>query len=279
MSQSATTTEGAPATPDVSFIVGAYNIAPYIAEAVQSALAQADVAVEVVVVDDASTDDTAAIVAALAERDARVVLHRRAENGGLSAARNDAIARARGRWLAILDGDDIMDPVRSRQLLDLAAATGADIVADNYERVSEEGLPLGSTMMPVGGEPFAIAVDLADFVDGNITFRKSRRTFGAMKQYYSARFVAAHGLRYRENPQLRNEDFLFCAEALKAGAKLVVSSTTHYKYRQRRTSISYRVSAAQFDAMVSANAALGMARFAATAPLDPAARCNRARVS
>lgn len=246
------------ALPDVSFIVGAFNVGPFIAEAVRSALDQVDVRVEVVVVDDASIDDTAAVVARMAAADPRVVLYRRPRNGGLSAARNDAIARARGRWIAVLDGDDVITPVRSRRLIDLAEASGADIIADNFERIAEDGTPLGTTMMPTSTYPHAFAVDLAAFVGGNVTFRKARRSFGAVKQMYNAKFIAAHGLRYREDPDLRNEDFLFCAEALRAGARFVITSETFYKYRQRRTSISYRLTSAHFAAMLRANADLAL---------------------
>ncbi len=248
--------------PDVSFIVGAFNVAPFIAEAVRSALDQTGVQVEVVVVDDGSTDDTAAVVARMAETDPRVVLYRRPRNGGLSAARNDGIARARGRWFAVLDGDDVIAPARSRRLIDLAEASGAEIVADNYERVAEDGTPLGTTMMPTTALPHAFTVDLADFVGGNVTFHKARRSYGAIKQMYDARFIAQHGLHYREDPDLRNEDFLFCAEALMAGARFIVTSETLYKYRQRGTSISHRLTSAHFAAMLRANADLALQKYA-----------------
>lgn len=248
--------------PDVSFIVGAFNVAPFIAEAVRSALDQTGVVVEVVVVDDGSADDTAAVVARMAAADPRVVLYRRPRNGGLSAARNDAIARARGRWIAVLDGDDVIVPDRSRRLIDLAEASGVEIVADNFERIAEDGTPLGTTMIPASALPHAFPVDLADFVGGNVTFSKSRRSFGAIKQMYDARFVARHGLRYRDDRDLRNEDFLFCAEALMAGARFVVTSDPLYKYRQRGSSNSHRLTSAHFAAMLRTNADVALGAYA-----------------
>src|SRR5262245_2954999 len=104
--------------PQVSFIVAAFNVAPYVAAAIDSALWQTDVEVEVVVVDDASTDGTADIVAEIAKRDARVTLVRRTTTGGPSLARNAAMEMARGAWLAILDADDLIPPQRTRRLLD-----------------------------------------------------------------------------------------------------------------------------------------------------------------
>ena len=90
-------------------IVPAYNASRFIEEAVGSALSQTFRDLEVVVVDDGSTDDTAAAVGRLAERDGRVRLIRQG-NAGVAAARNAAIAAARGPYVAPLDADDVWYP-------------------------------------------------------------------------------------------------------------------------------------------------------------------------
>jgi glycosyltransferase involved in cell wall biosynthesis len=92
--------------PTVSVIVPAYNVSAYIGAAVDSALAQTYRDIEIVVVDDGSTDGTAAIVASRLSRDDRIRLVRK-PNGGLSSARNAALAVARGEFIALLDGDDL----------------------------------------------------------------------------------------------------------------------------------------------------------------------------
>ena len=95
--------------PVVSVIVPAYNASSTIAEALRSALAQTLRETEVLVVDDGSTDDTAAVVERVAERDGRVRLIRQA-NAGVATARNAAIASARGTFVAPLDADDVWYP-------------------------------------------------------------------------------------------------------------------------------------------------------------------------
>src|SRR3954464_9718855 len=95
--------------PTVSVIVPAYNVAPYIRAAIDSALAQTFRDLEVIVVNDGSTDETASIVDACCAADPRVRLIEQ-PNRGLSAARNTALAAARGEFLALLDGDDTWDP-------------------------------------------------------------------------------------------------------------------------------------------------------------------------
>jgi glycosyltransferase involved in cell wall biosynthesis len=101
--------EAAADEPLVSVIIPAYNAAPFIREAVESALAQTYETLEVIVVDDGSRDETAALVEALCARDPRVRLLRQA-NAGVAAARNRAIAASRGSLIAPLDADDLWHP-------------------------------------------------------------------------------------------------------------------------------------------------------------------------
>ena len=95
-------------TPVVSIIVPAYNTAPFIAETLDSALAQTFRDYEIIVVNDGSPD-TAELECALAPYRDRIVYIAQ-ENRGLSGARNTAIRAARGRWLALLDSDDVWMP-------------------------------------------------------------------------------------------------------------------------------------------------------------------------
>lgn len=91
----------------VSIIVPAYNYGAFLTEAVESALRQSQAQLEVIIVDDGSTDDTAAIAAGLVQRDARVrYVHQ--PNQGLSAARNTGMKNAAGEFLVFLDADDVL---------------------------------------------------------------------------------------------------------------------------------------------------------------------------
>ncbi len=102
--------------PTVSALMGAYNYQQYVARAIESALAQdyPPELLEVIVIDDGSTDHTAEIVAEIAERNqGRVRLISQA-NGGYIAATNRAIAEADGELLALLDADDIWLPDKIR---------------------------------------------------------------------------------------------------------------------------------------------------------------------
>ena len=113
--------------PLVSVIVPAYNAAAFVGEALRSALSQTYPHLEVIVVDDGSTDETSDLVQAIAREDARVVLIRQ-QNAGVARARNAAIERASGEFIAPLDADDIWYPrkleLQVRHMLDAGPEVG-----------------------------------------------------------------------------------------------------------------------------------------------------------
>ena len=101
--------------PLVSVVVASYNHAPFVADCLRSALSQGIDPLEIIVTDDGSTDSTAEQVAALANP--RIHLHRFAQNRGACVALNDAIRRSRGRYIAVLNSDDLFLPGKLRRQL------------------------------------------------------------------------------------------------------------------------------------------------------------------
>jgi glycosyltransferase involved in cell wall biosynthesis len=107
-----------PATPAVSVVIPAYNVAWCVRKAIDSALAQSWSDREIVVVDDGSTDDTTAVLASYGDA-IRVVVQR---NGGMSNARNAGIRAARGEFIAFLDADDWWLPAKLERQVALLRA-------------------------------------------------------------------------------------------------------------------------------------------------------------
>ena len=124
--------------PTVSVIVPAYNAAAFIQRTLDSALDQTHRDLEIIVVDDGSTDGTAEIVEGVARRDARVRLFRQA-NGGVSRARNTGLAQARGVYIAPLDADDLWHPTKiEKQLRCIDGASSRTGVVYSYFAVIDE---------------------------------------------------------------------------------------------------------------------------------------------
>jgi succinoglycan biosynthesis protein ExoO len=233
--------------PDVSVIIAAWNAERTIARAIASACGQLGVDVEVIVADDASTDATAATVRSL--DDPRVHYLARAANGGPGAARNTAIAAARGAWIAVLDADDALLPGRLAELIGIAARYDLDIVTDNLW-VEDEGstrrLFIQETL-DAGLE----RVTQADYVRRNRLFGR-RLGDGYLKPIFATAFVERHVLRY--DPDVRiGEDFLIVAEAMALGAVYARVRAAGYVYTTASGSLSHRLSRRNAEAMIEAD--------------------------
>jgi len=128
------------ATPLVSVIMANLNGAAHIAEAVRSVLRQTERSLELIVSDDGSSDDSLEIAQAAANGDPRLIfLNSERERTGAAATRNRALAVARGRWIALVDNDDVIHPERLERLIRAAEADGADITADDLLIFYEDG--------------------------------------------------------------------------------------------------------------------------------------------
>ncbi len=115
----------------VSVIVPVYKAEPYLDQCVQSIIDQTYENLEIILVDDGSTDNCPAMCDAWAAKDSRVqVIHK--ENGGVSTARNAGLDTATGSYIMFVDADDRLEPTAVEILLELAVSTGADIVVGNY---------------------------------------------------------------------------------------------------------------------------------------------------
>ena len=139
-------------TPALSVVMPAYNSERFIGQAIESVLAQTVTDLEVLVVDDGSTDRTAEIVSELASRDSRVTLLRQAPSGRPAFPRNVALERVRGRYISFLDSDDFWYSHRSATLLTgLTTHRGWSIAFSDFDYVDETGRPTGETYLASHG--------------------------------------------------------------------------------------------------------------------------------
>ena len=253
--------------PDVSFVIAAYNAQETLERAIDSALAQGAVSMEVVVVDDCSTDSTREIVSN--HPDPRVRLVAMPRNGGPGAARNAGLDAACGRWVAVLDSDDALRPDRMARLIARAEKADAQIAVDNLDVIRED---IGTTlpMFPEAMLARLPLLTLAKFIASNMIFA-SEHNFGYMKPVFQRAFLEEHHLRFDETLRI-GEDYTFLASALARGGVCVVEPTVGYLYYIRDGSISRVLKKEHVDAMLAADA-----RFFAEHPFGAAALAAQRR--
>ena len=143
--------------PGVSVVIPAYNYAHYLPQAVASVLAQSHADLELLIIDDGSTDGTRATVAALAEPRLRYVWQ---ENAGLSASRNTGLREARFPFVAFLDADDLWAPGFLAAVMEKFVALPADFAA----------IATGATRMDADGKPRSVP-GYTDLRTGELTVR------------------------------------------------------------------------------------------------------------
>jgi glycosyltransferase involved in cell wall biosynthesis len=137
-------TDGAPGHPLVSVIVNNYNYARFLGEAIDSALAQAYTPLEVIVVDDGSTDESRDVIASYGDRVIAVLK----ENGGQGSALNAGFAVARGDVVIFLDADDALLPAAARTVVDRLEPGVTKVYWPLWE-MDTEGKATG-TVIPTG---------------------------------------------------------------------------------------------------------------------------------
>jgi glycosyltransferase involved in cell wall biosynthesis len=174
-----------PDAPLVSVIMPAYNAAAFIAESIESVLHQTHAAFELIVIDDGSSDDTAAIVERYAAADARVRLIRCRNSGKPSIARNIGIGQASGDYLSFLDSDDVWLPERlARTVAGMRAHPEWIAAFHDIDIVDSAGRKTGSTYLENSGFMAMAASHLRALDDG--WHDCGARFFVFMSLHYSA---------------------------------------------------------------------------------------------
>ena len=227
--------------PLISIVMPAFNAGKYIRESINSVLNQSFDNWELIIVDDASTDNTYYIAREYAEKDDRITLFRLSENSGtVQIPRNKAISLAKGNWILGLDSDDYIEERDLEKLYNRAVTTNAEIVLHRIVSVNENGTPIGDSIpshdfsmdtVLTGKEACMKTIGRWE-INGNGIFRKelyqklfdNREVTTVNSDEYDTRFLLLH-------------------------ASKVVFSDSEYYYRQNSNSITRCISYERFDVL------------------------------
>lgn len=220
--------------PRATLVVAAYNVERYLSRCLDSVLEQTTRDIEVIVVDDGSTDATGDIADGYAELDRRLkVVHQ--ANGGLSAARNAGLRSAHGDFIVFVDGDDWIDPLLVQRMTDRAKASSSDVVVagchvdthDGADRLlrSTVQLPrrivLDKERLLRRGEADSVLVNLVGY---------------AWNKLYRTELLVRDAIEFEEGLSLV-EDVVFNALALTHASRVafIDEALAHYVQRPRTT--------------------------------------------
>ncbi|MBR3299322.1 MAG: glycosyltransferase family 2 protein [Clostridia bacterium] len=220
--------------PEISVIMPVYNGEKNIRATVEAVLAQTFPDIEVIVLDDHSTDGTARLIEEYSERDERLRLIRLDENGGQGRARNIGIEAARGRYLSFIDADDLIAPDFLELLYNRAIETGAEVVKGRACKV------------PEGADPNDRSVQLTRNVNRIIAeaMRGGGRGFFCFASehwsaIYSRDFITEHGIRYGSSRVHQDTTFLLMLAAYLTRIEIVDEAVYYYIQRSGSSIHSY----------------------------------------
>lgn len=210
--------------PTLSIVLPCFNSGAHLSHALDAALGQSLADIEVIVVDDASTDDTSALALHRAEADPRVRVIRLAQNGGVARARQRGVEEARGEYVWFVDADDDWPADAAEHLVGRALATGADVVVAGAEFVYTDGSR--RALVPPDFETVSGRSALALLLRGRLTGHLWNKLF---RRATIARAAFA--------PARVQSDLALTADGLSQAGVVSISPLHVYDYRLRTGSI------------------------------------------
>ena len=216
----------------VSIIIPVYNCGPYLAQCLDSVLAQSYRNLEIILVDDGSTDSSYEICRSYEEKDSRIkLLHK--ENGGQSSARNLGLDKCTGSYIMFTDSDDYVSPLMVEKLYGRITNDAGDLAMCNASYLYEDG----RTRLVWEGWKSAAIWSEKDFWDENVNLVNVATMLPWNKLYPRKLF---DGLRFAEGRV--QEDELILDKLIRQCKRISVIPDSLYFYRQRETSTMGRLS-------------------------------------
>ena len=209
---------------NVSVIIPAFNAELYIRNCLDSILLQDYREIEIIVVDDGSTDSTSQICLHYQQKDARLKYFFQ-ENSGVSVARNVGIDMAKGRWLIFADADDMMEKNAIRHLVGIAESSCADAA-------------LGSLNLLQKGSNNSLYKKFDDSENAQFLPLKHPALWGYV---FKSSLIKENGVKFVPGLAF-SEDRVFLYECAKLVRKFVTTSKGVYAYRENETSVCKRSS-------------------------------------
>ena len=216
--------------PIVSVIIPSYNAADYITQTLESVLAQTLTDIEVIVVDDGSTDNTRNILADFANKDPRLMLVEQA-NQFAGVARNNGMSKAQGKYLYFLDADDYIETTTLEELVDAIEQHEADIAIAKSEGFDNTTGDTWTIDGALNGMDFDRPISHAEYCD-----RLFQNFIGwPWDKLFRKEFIDRTGLKFQPLRTTNDALFVFCALALADTIVCLDSMLFHHRTNNKNS--------------------------------------------
>lgn len=221
----------------VSVIIPAYNAEKYIEDALNSVLKSKYKNIEVIVINDGSTDRTADILNEYSEKESRLLIINE-KNAGVSKARNKGIRRARGNFIFFLDADDTINPVAFDKAIENLNLNNIDIWMFPYN-ITDEQLKVIRKVVPYSCEK---TITVNEFK--KVVMCSSFMNF-CWGKFYRTEFIHNNKLEFKVEMKI-GEDVDFQLQMMKQKPHMFYADLTIVNYRQQKNSVIHRFDESYF---------------------------------
>ena len=211
-------------TPKVSIVVPVYNVEKYLNECLSSLKDQTLKDIEILVIDDGSTDSSLEIARRYEKADFRFKVFTK-PNAGYGHSMNMGFKNATGDYIGIVESDDIASVNMFQQLWELATKTNADVVRSNYWTMKGGELTNVINVTDLSGAPYEKSFNPADFTD---ILRGSPAIWTGL---YKREFIADNGIDFLETPGASYQDTGFMLKALTLADRAAITRRAFLHYR------------------------------------------------
>lgn len=234
----------------VSVIMPLYNAAKFLKRAVDMMHAQTLKEWELILVDDASTDNTEEVAKALMVNEPRIIFEKNSENKGPSYTRNRATELAKGEWIAIVDADDYITANRLEKMMNEANARSLDMIADNQKWVKAETGQFIRNLFPTDYAKYDSTITVKDYLN-SISKISPKITFGIIQPLIRLEFIRKNNIKYNEEIRY-GEDAVMYFDCLLNGARLGLMPDCMYTYyRRKKQSVTHSLHTANNQLIIN----------------------------
>ena len=215
---------------DVSVVIPVYNTEKYLPVCIDSVLAQTGVSLEIILIDDGSTDSSPCICDKYAEKHNNITtIH--IKNSGPATAKNKGLRLAKGNYIALTDSDDKMEPMMLQKMVNAGYNHNADIVCCNYKQIDEQGV--------VSHLNCTNQLYVLNHEEGLIHFFSKDKIYSqCWTKLYKRQMLVNHHIE--NDAGLRtDEDFIFNIRAFVNAKTTVIVDEPLYEYTHRENSLAH----------------------------------------
>jgi glycosyltransferase involved in cell wall biosynthesis len=220
--------------PKLSIIVPVYKVEKYLRKCLDSILAQTFKDFEVIVINDASPDNSQIIIDEYKKKDSRIISIINKENSGIGKTRNIGLGIAKGKYITFVDSDDWIEKEMYQEMLDTMVSNTADAIECNINRTDKNNLQI-KNLIPSSKTKITTRKYINYLIENKLAAM-------VWNKIYKTEIIKNYKIKFIEEKKAYHEDLLFNISYMRQVNLLITINKPFYNYTIRPDSISQRIS-------------------------------------